>query len=174
MTHWNNLIGTLNYKKKEVTLVPHWSCWPSFVHFNGLLNILLLLNLMSSALFFHYKHRDKIFKSFFFFLIQVFSSLGYFSSCELKGFSLIIFSFSWSCTLSHPPRVPFWPLVLHMLFVYFFFFGCAGSLLLQGLFSSCRAQGLLFLAVPGFLFAVASLVVELVVATPGLYRAQAL
>ena len=40
---------------------------------------------MSSALFFHYEHRDKIFKSFFFFLIQVFSSLGYFTSCELKG-----------------------------------------------------------------------------------------
>ena len=60
-----------------------------------------------------------------------------------------------------------------MLFVYFFFLAVLG-LIAAGAFSSCRAQGLLFVAVPGFLFAVASLVVELVVATPGLYRAQAL
>ena len=54
-------------------------------------------------------------------------------------------------------------------------------MLLQGLFSSWREQGRLFVAVPGFLIAVAS-VVELglegtqasVVAAPGLYRAQAL
>ena len=48
---------------------------------------------------------------------------------------------------------------------YFFFFnlsllGCAGSLLLCGLFLSCSKWGLLFIAVLGFLIALASLVVE--------------
>ena len=74
---------------------------------------------------------------------------------------MTIFSFSWSCTLSHPPQVPFLPLVLHVRFVSFFLFSCAGSLLLQGLLSSCREQGLLCISVPGFPIAVASLVVEL-------------
>ena len=40
------------------------------------------------------------------------------------------------------------------------FFGCAGSLLLHGLFSSCGEWGLLFVVVQGFLIVVASLVVS--------------
>ena len=46
------------------------------------------------------------------------------------------------------------------LFIYLFIFGCAGFLLLKGLFSSCSEQGLLFIAVHGLLIAVASLVTE--------------
>ena len=41
-----------------------------------------------------------------------------------------------------------------------FFFGCAGSSLLQGLFPSCGEPGLLLVAVPGPLIAAASLVAE--------------
>ena len=46
------------------------------------------------------------------------------------------------------------------LFVFFFFFGCAGSSLLRRLFSSCDERGLLFIAACGLLIAVASLVSE--------------
>ena len=42
--------------------------------------------------------------------------------------------------------------------MYVFIFGCAGSLLLLGLFSSCGKKGLLFLAVRRFLVEVTSLV----------------
>ena len=41
-----------------------------------------------------------------------------------------------------------------------FIFGCAGSLLLLGFFSSCGKKGLLFLAVRRFLIEVTSLVVK--------------
>ena len=41
-----------------------------------------------------------------------------------------------------------------------FIFGCAGSLLLQGLFSSCSDRGYSLFAVRGFLTEVASLVAE--------------
>ena len=47
---------------------------------------------------------------------------------------------------------------VHLFFVCFF--GCAGSSLLQGLFSSCGERGLLFIEVLGLLVAVASLVAE--------------
>ena len=41
------------------------------------------------------------------------------------------------------------------IFIYFFLFGCAGgSLLLCGLFSSCRKSGLLLVAVQGLFIAV--------------------
>ena len=46
------------------------------------------------------------------------------------------------------------------LFMCLFIFGCVGSSLLRGLFSSCGEQGLLFIVVHGLLIAVASLVVE--------------
>ena len=46
------------------------------------------------------------------------------------------------------------------LFIYLFILDCAGFLLLKGFFSSCSKQGLLFIAVHGFLIAVASLVIE--------------
>ena len=39
-------------------------------------------------------------------------------------------------------------------------FGCAGSLLLHGLFSGCGKRGLLFVVVRRLLIVVASLVVE--------------
>ena len=39
-------------------------------------------------------------------------------------------------------------------------FGCTGSSLLRGLFSSCSKQGLLFIVVHGLLISVASLVAE--------------
>ena len=42
----------------------------------------------------------------------------------------------------------------------FFFFGCAGSLLLCGLFSSCRQQGLLSSCCAQGLIVVASLITE--------------
>ena len=45
-------------------------------------------------------------------------------------------------------------------FVYLFIFGCIGSSLLHAAFFSYVEQGLLFLAVPGLLIAVASLVAE--------------
>ena len=41
-----------------------------------------------------------------------------------------------------------------------FIFGCAGSLLLHGLFSSCSEQGLLFIALHRLLIEVASFVEE--------------
>ena len=41
-----------------------------------------------------------------------------------------------------------------------FIFGCARSLLLCGLFSSCSKWEPLFVAVPGLLIAVASLIAE--------------
>ena len=44
-----------------------------------------------------------------------------------------------------------------MLLICLFIFGCAGSLLLCRLFSSCREWGLLFVAVWGLLFSVATL-----------------
>ena len=49
-----------------------------------------------------------------------------------------------------------------MLFIcfYLFVFGCAESLLLRGLFSSCSKQGLLFTDVHQLLIAGASLVAE--------------
>ena len=43
---------------------------------------------------------------------------------------------------------------------YLFIFDCVASLLLHGLFPSCRERGLLLVAVHGLLVAVASLVVE--------------
>ena len=43
---------------------------------------------------------------------------------------------------------------------YLFIFGCVGSSLLRGLFSSCGERGLLFLEVHGLLIVVASLVAE--------------
>ena len=45
-------------------------------------------------------------------------------------------------------------------FIYVFIFGCAGSSLLNGLFSSCDEWGLPFLAVRGLLVTVASLVAK--------------
>ena len=45
-------------------------------------------------------------------------------------------------------------------FIYLFMFGCAGSSLLCGLFSSGGDRGPLFVEVPGCLTAVASLVTE--------------
>ena len=56
---------------------------------------------------------------------------------------------SQSHQLDHPPRMS--PPAL----IFFFFLGCAGSSLLQGLFSSCRGNSLV--AVLEFLTAVASL-----------------
>ena len=44
--------------------------------------------------------------------------------------------------------------------IYLFILGCAGSLLMPGLFLSCREQGLLFVEGGRFLIAVASLVAE--------------
>ena len=44
--------------------------------------------------------------------------------------------------------------------IFVFIFGCAGASLLQGLFSSCGEQGLLFIEVYGLLIVVASLVAE--------------
>ena len=41
-------------------------------------------------------------------------------------------------------------------FIYLFIFGCAGSSLLHGLFSSCREWGPLFVAMRGLLIVVAS------------------
>ena len=47
------------------------------------------------------------------------------------------------------------------LFIFIYvIFGCVGSSLLRGLFSSCSKRGLLFIAVPGLLIMVASLVEE--------------
>ena len=46
------------------------------------------------------------------------------------------------------------------LFILFIIFGCVGSSLLRGLFSSWGERGLLFIAVHGLLIAVASLVAE--------------
>ena len=43
---------------------------------------------------------------------------------------------------------------------YLFIFGCAGSSLLPGLFSSCGEWGLHFVAASGLLIAVASLVAK--------------
>ena len=43
---------------------------------------------------------------------------------------------------------------------YLFIFGCAGSLLLDGLFPSCVERRLLFIEVRGLLIAVASLAAE--------------
>ena len=49
---------------------------------------------------------------------------------------------------------------LFKIILFIFIFGCAGSLLLCGLFSSCSEWGLLLVAAGGLLIAVASLVVE--------------
>ena len=46
-------------------------------------------------------------------------------------------------------------------FIFPFIFGCAGSSLQCGLFCNCGKQGLLSIAVHGFLIAIASLVAEL-------------
>ena len=45
-------------------------------------------------------------------------------------------------------------------FLYLICFGCAGSFLLHGLFSTCSEWGLLFVLVQGLLIAVASLVAQ--------------
>ena len=45
-------------------------------------------------------------------------------------------------------------------FIYFFIFGCVGSSLLSGAFSSCGERGLLFVAERRLLIALASLVAE--------------
>jgi len=44
--------------------------------------------------------------------------------------------------------------------ILFIYFGCGEPLLLRGLFSSCREQGLFFIVVCGFLIAVASPIAE--------------
>ena len=49
---------------------------------------------------------------------------------------------------------------INLFILFILIFGCVGSLLLRGAFSSCGEQGLLFVAVRGLLIAVASLVVE--------------
>ena len=46
---------------------------------------------------------------------------------------------------------------MYLLYIILFIFGCAGSLLLRGLFSSCGEWGLLFLAGRRLLITVASL-----------------
>ena len=46
------------------------------------------------------------------------------------------------------------------MYVFIYIFGCVGSSLLRGAFSSSGERGLLFFAVRGFLTVVASLVVE--------------
>ena len=54
-------------------------------------------------------------------------------------------------------------IVVRLVFIYLFIFiifGCVGSSLLPVGFSSCREQGLHFVAVRGLLIAVASLVSE--------------
>ena len=51
---------------------------------------------------------------------------------------------------------PFLKKLINLLFI----FGCVGSLLLRAAFSSCKEQGLLFVAVRGLLIAVASPVAE--------------
>ena len=58
--------------------------------------------------------------------------------------------------LFFPPKLYFIELTLNLWV--FFFFGCSGSSLLWGLFSSCGEQGLVFVAVRRLLIAVASLV----------------
>ena len=62
-------------------------------------------------------------------------------------------------TLSYPNYLPKAP-PFKKFFFSVFLFGCVGSSSLAGLFSSCGAQGLLFVAVCGLLIAVASLVAE--------------
>ena len=50
--------------------------------------------------------------------------------------------------------------VLHFLKIVLFIFGCAGSSLFCGLFSTCSEWELLSVSVHGLLIAIASLVVE--------------
>lgn len=150
MTHWNNLIGTLNFKKKEVTLVPHWSCWPSFVHFNGLLNILLLLNLMSSALFFHYEHRDKILKSFFFFFYPSFQFSRILQFLWIKR-HLVWSSFLLVGVAHYPTHLGFlFDLWCCTCFLFISFFWLCWVLLLQGLSLVAEHRGCSSSQYPGF------------------------
>ena len=51
--------------------------------------------------------------------------------------------------------------------MYLFIFGCAGSSLLHGLFSSCSEQGLIVIAVDKLLIVVASLAVALALGCVG-------
>ena len=49
---------------------------------------------------------------------------------------------------------------MYLFFIYFFIFGCVGSLLLHVGFLCCSEWGLLFVEVRGLLTAVSSLAVE--------------
>ena len=55
---------------------------------------------------------------------------------------------------------PLSSLFLYANFKNLFIFGCAGSLLLRGVFSSCSKQGLLIIALHSLLIAGASFVAE--------------
>ena len=75
-------------------------------------------------------------------------------SKELTLFSLIISTHTYSRHSTNDSGGP------SSLFKNLFILGCAGSLLMPGLFLSCREQGLLFVEGGRFLIAVASLVAE--------------
>ena len=70
----------------------------------------------------------------------------------------------WASALHQMPLfafiILFFKKQFYLLFFFFLIFGCAGSSLLCGFFSSCGKRGLLFVVVQGLLIVVASLIAE--------------